>query len=241
MHTPEFPEANFGGLKPDELRLYFTLTRRAEAPKAEPVEASRQAFEPQMVRIPAGKFLMGSTPEQAEQDIKDGADKKWVEWEQPQHEVELSEYSIGKYPITNREYQAFIKDVGYKPPQGWDGDQYPQKKVIIQWYMFPGKMQYAFCKWLSEKTNKAYRLPTEAEWEKTARGEDGRIWPWGNEFGEGNANTSETKIGDYNASWSVFSAGRFPIWLRRHDWQCLGMVRGLASMKKSIKIIKGNK
>jgi formylglycine-generating enzyme required for sulfatase activity len=53
-----------------------------------------------------------------------------------------------------------------------------------------------FCKWLSEKTNKIYRLPTEAEWEKTARGEDGRIWSWGNEFSKSNANTSEAGIGD---------------------------------------------
>ena len=74
-------------MKPDELRLYFTLTRRAEVPKAEPIESPRQAFEPQLVRIPAGKFLMGASPEQAEQTIKDGADKNWVEWEQPQHGV----------------------------------------------------------------------------------------------------------------------------------------------------------
>jgi formylglycine-generating enzyme required for sulfatase activity len=196
LHAPEFSEANFSGLKPDELRLYFTLTRRAEAPKAEPAETPRQAFEPQMVRIPAGKFLMGSSPEQAQEAIKDGADKSWVEWEQPQHEVELSEYSIGKYPVTNREYQAFIKDMGYKPPQGWDVDQYPAEKgdhpvVYVSW-----EDANAFCKWLSEKTSKAYRLPTEAEWERAARGEDGRIWSWGNEFGEKNANTVETNIGD---------------------------------------------
>ena len=196
LHPPEFSEANFVGLKPDELRLYFTLTRRAEAPKAEPVETPRQAFEPQMVRIPAGKFLMGSTLKQAEQAIKDGVDKSWVEDEQPQHEVELSEYSIGKYPITNREYQAFVKETNHKPPQSWDGDQYPAEKgdhpvVYVSW-----EDANAFCKWLSEKTNKTYRLATEAEWERAARGEDGRNWAWGNEFGEGNANTAEAKIGD---------------------------------------------
>jgi formylglycine-generating enzyme required for sulfatase activity len=196
LHEPEFQEANFEDLKPDELRLYFTLTRRAEAPKVEPLETPRQAFEPQMVRIPAGKFLMGSSPEQAAQAIKDGADTSSVEWEHPQHEVELSEYSIGKYPVTNREYQAFVKDAGYKSPRGWDGEQYPAEKgdypvVNVSW-----EDTVAFCNFLSQKTKKSYRLPTEAEWEKAARGEDGRIWPWGNEFGEKNTNTSEARVGN---------------------------------------------
>ena len=52
----------------------------------------------------------------------------------------------------------------------------------------------AYCKWLSETSKKDYRLPTEAEWEKAARGEDGRIWPWGNEFDAKNANTAEANI-----------------------------------------------
>lgn len=118
-HKLETQDANFAGLPTDELKLYFTLTRSVEAPQAAPVvEAARLVFEPQLIKIPAGKFLMGSTKEQAAQAIKDGADKDWVEPEQPQHTVELSEYSIGKYPITNREYQAFVRDVKYKPPQG---------------------------------------------------------------------------------------------------------------------------
>jgi hypothetical protein len=108
LHALEMKDANFASLPPDELKLYFTLTRRAEAPQpAPPAEIAPLVFEPQMVRIPAGKFLMGTTQEQAQQVIKEaGADWiKWVEWEQPQHTVELSEYSIGKYPITNREYR----------------------------------------------------------------------------------------------------------------------------------------
>jgi len=170
-HTPETQDAGFVGLSTDELKLYFTLTRSAEAPQAAPPasEAARLVFEPQMVRIPAGKFLMGSTKEQAEQAIKDGLDKRYAEWEQPQHTVELSEYSIGKYPITNREYQAFVRDAKYNPPRGWDGDQFPAEKgshpvVNVSW-----NDADAYCKWLSENIKKNYRLPTEAEWEKAAR------------------------------------------------------------------------
>ena len=54
----------------------------------------------------------------------------------------------------------------------------------------------AYCKWLSEKTKKNYRLPTEAEWEKAARGEDGHIYPWGDDFDSKKANTEESGIGD---------------------------------------------
>ncbi|NWG05950.1 MAG: SUMF1/EgtB/PvdO family nonheme iron enzyme [Chloroflexi bacterium] len=193
---PDLPEANFTDISYDELEAYFTLTRRAEAPQ--PVQAQAAPllpFEPQMVKILAGPFLMGSTPEQAQRAIKDGADKDWVKDEQPQHTVELAEYFIGKYPVTNQQYQAFVKEGG-KPPSGWDGDQFPQGKdaqpvVNVSW-----EDAVAYCKWLNEKTKKKYRLPTEAEWEKAARGEDGRIWSWGNEFGEKNANTLEAGIRD---------------------------------------------
>ncbi|WKZ44022.1 MAG: SUMF1/EgtB/PvdO family nonheme iron enzyme [Anaerolineales bacterium] len=197
QHKSGGEEANFAGLSTDELKVYFTLTRSVEAPQAAPaVEAARLVFEPQMIRIPAGKFLMGSTKEQAAQAIKDGADKDWVQNEQPQHTVELSEYSIGKYPITNREYQAFLREAKYSPPRGWDGDQFPADKgshpvVNVSW-----NDASAYCKWLSEKTKKNYRLPTEAEWEKAARGEDGRIYPWGNNFDPKKANTAESKVGD---------------------------------------------
>lgn len=72
LHMPEMQDANFAGLPPDELRLYFTLTRRAESPQ--PVrddESMRMVFEPQMVKIPAGKFLMGTTKEQARAVLKE--------------------------------------------------------------------------------------------------------------------------------------------------------------------------
>jgi formylglycine-generating enzyme required for sulfatase activity len=199
MHPPELPDANFAGLTPDELRLYFTLTRRAEAPQAASAEPARQSFEPQMVHIPAGKFLMGITWEQMKKVFREaGRDwEKRVQNEMHQHTVELSEYSIGKYPVTNREYQVFVKETSYKPPQRWDDNQYPPEKgdhpvVNVSW-----EDANAYCKWLSEKTKKPYRLPTEAEWEKAARGDkEARVYPWGNDFDPKKANTAETGIGD---------------------------------------------
>jgi formylglycine-generating enzyme required for sulfatase activity len=243
LHKPDMPDANFAGLPLDELRLYFTLTRRAESPQPTPppAEAARQVFEPQTVRIPAGKFLMGTTKEQAAQVIKEGGGdwKKWVEWEQPQHTVDLSEYSIGKYPITNREYQAFVREAKYNPPLGWDGDQFPPEKgghpvVNVSW-----DDANAYCKWLSDKSGKRYRLPTEAEWEKAARwrsplpqgegkGEgESLIYPWGNQFDPKNANTSEAKIGDTTEVGQFSPRGDSPygcadmagnVWEWCNDW-----------------------
>ena len=228
MHSLGLQDANFAGLPPDELKLYFTLTRRTEAPQpTPPPEAARLVFEPQMIKIPAGKFLMGSTKEQTAQAIKAGLDKGQAEWQQPQHTVELSQYSIGKYPITNREYQAFIQDAKYGPPKDWDGDKFPEGKgghpvVNVSW-----DDATEYCKWLSEKTKKQYRLPTEAEWEKAARGEDGRAYPWGNEFDPQKANTSESGIGGTSEVGQFSPQGDSPygcadmagnVWEWCNDW-----------------------
>ena len=141
---------------------------------------------------------MGSTKGQAVQVINDVGEswKEYIEWEQPQHTIELSEYSVGKYPITNQEYQAFVREAKYNPPYSWSGDKFPAEKsnhpvVCVSWYD-----AVAYCKWLGEKTNKNYRLPTEAEWEKGARDGDGRVYPWGNEFDPKKANTRESNVGE---------------------------------------------
>ena len=108
--------------------------------------------------------------------------------ERPQHTVELSAYWIGKYPVTNAEYRAFVLDAGRD--QYWDElhqkDKGDHPVVGVTW-----EDTTAFCKWLSEKTDKDYQLPTEAQWEKAARGTDGRIYPWGNEWDASRLNSYE--------------------------------------------------
>ena len=190
-----FTDIGFERLK-RALTYQATKTGNLVIPAVHLQNKSAYVIEPQMVKIPAGKFLMGSTKEQAVQAIKHGAEKYLIEREQPQHTVELSDYFIGKYPITNREYQVFIGDTKYEPPRDWNGDQFPPKKdrhpvVNISW-----DDANAYCKWLTEKTKNHYRLPTEAEWEKAARGENGLIYPWGNEFDPTKANTSDVNISD---------------------------------------------
>lgn len=235
---PEIEDADFATLSPDELRFYFTLTARAETPRTISALEENLIFEPQMVKIPAGKFLMGSTYEQIAEATKDGADSDWIKNEMPQHYVQLSEYFIGKYPITNREYQAFIRDTKYKSPQGWDGDEFPVGKgshpvVNVSWVD-----AIAYCKWLSQKSGKYFRLPTEAEWEKAARwnishakegGNSGEplIFPWGNKFDSQKANTDEAYIGDTTEVGNFSPDGDSPygcadmagnVWEWCNDW-----------------------
>jgi len=147
------------------------------------------------MRIPAGEFLMGSDPKVDSQAYGD---------EQPQRKVTLDAYWIGKTPVTNAQYAAFIKATGHRAPGHWSGGRLPQGKeqhpvVNVSW-----EDAAAFCTWASEVTQRIVRLPSEAEWEKAARGADGRIYPWGNRAPDKsrcNFNNNErgtTPVGQYS-------------------------------------------
>jgi len=126
-----------------------------------------------LVRVPAGEFVMGGVL---------AKDRDAREDELPARRVDLPEFHIGKYPVTNLQYQAFVQATGRQVPDHWEGlggiptgkEHHPV--VRVAW----GEAR-AFCAWLSRETGQPFRLPTEAEWEKAARGTDGRIYPWGDE------------------------------------------------------------
>jgi formylglycine-generating enzyme required for sulfatase activity len=175
---------------------------------------------PSLLVIPAGNFLMGTSDE----DIKllQIKESDWAyEWsdndlftaEQPQHTVSLPSFEIAQFPVTNAEFYTFIWDKGHRIPRTWPGytflegtDDHPVvgvSKTDVE----------AYIQWLNEKTGMLYRLPTEAEWEYTARGEDGRIFPWGNTFDPWRCNTAEsmkkgtTSVGFYSPGGdSVYGA-----------------------------------
>jgi formylglycine-generating enzyme required for sulfatase activity len=127
---------------------------------------SQLVIEPEMVLIPAGSFLMGS---------EDGPEN-----ERPVHRLWVDSFELGKYQVTNREYRRFVETTGYGPPPNWNDASFnrPDQPVVgISWYD-----AVAYCEWLSRETNRAYRLPTEAEWERAARGGvEGRRYWWGDE------------------------------------------------------------
>jgi len=119
-----------------------------------------------LVCVPAGSFRMGS---------KDGGSSG-----KPVHAVTLSEYWIGKYEVTNAQFKRFMSETGYDAGNDWRekasewGARAPV--VSVSW-----NDAQAYCRWAG------LRLPTEAEWEKAARGTDGRKYPWGNEGPENRA------------------------------------------------------
>ncbi len=144
-------------------------------------------FEPKTILIPTGPFWMG------------------VDTEGPwkQHHLTLPAYKIGKYPLTNSEYAKFVKQHPEQAPErgsGWRGLNPPAKKlehpvVCVSW-----DNALAYCRWLSRQTGRNYRLLTEAEWEKAARGaKDRRLYPWGDELNNEycNYNNPKTTPVDY--------------------------------------------
>ncbi len=126
-------------------------------------------YEPKTVCIAAGTFIMGSGEPN----------------ELPRQEVNLPDYYLAQYPTTQREYAEFIKQV---PTQevpknaGWQLRRPPENKVDHPVISVSWEDAQAYCRWLSQMTGRVYRLPSEAEWEKAARGQDGRLYPWGNDW-----------------------------------------------------------
>jgi len=121
---------------------------------------------PGMVLVPAGEFKMGSGPDEA-----------WVnEDEGPQRVVNLPAFFIDQLEVTNREYKQFIDATGWPAPQSWTKNQYPENADFVPVTSVTWWDATAYARWAKK------RLPTEAEWEKAARGVDGRRYPWGDEF-----------------------------------------------------------
>ena len=135
-----------------------------------------------LVEIPAGPFTMGTYP----------TGLRKTDPEEPQRSVTLDAYAIGIYHVTNMQYAQFVEATGYRQPLYWGDDRFNSADfpvVGVSWYDAINLLE-----WLSSATGETYRLPTEAEWEKAARGTDGREYPWGNVWDASKANTSESRL-----------------------------------------------
>jgi formylglycine-generating enzyme required for sulfatase activity len=159
---------------------------------------------PPMCEVPAGYFFMGS-------DLR--KDKGAFQDEEPQSRVTLGAFAIAEHPVTVSEYACFMRATNHSEPSNkynqltWRqqlANRLDNPVVNVSWQ---DAMDYA--QWLTTHTGQLWRLPNEAEWEKTARGTDGRIYPWGNSFDAKRCNTREGKKGDI-APVGTYSAGISP-------------------------------
>ncbi|MCX7715890.1 MAG: formylglycine-generating enzyme family protein [Endomicrobia bacterium] len=122
--------------------------------------------QPGMVYIPPGEVTIGN-------------DSSYP-FEGPKQKVLLKAFFIDKTEVTNKQYKRFIDNTGYMPPPHWKNNTYPEGEDDLPVVNVSLEDAQAYAKWAGK------RLPTELEWEKAARGTDGRIFPWGN-FWETNA------------------------------------------------------
>ncbi len=163
-------------------------------------EKTKLPFEPDMVLIPSAPFIMGSDVDEPE--------------EAPRHVVQLPDFYISMYPITNAQFAHFLWETGGIAHAAllWNGNEPPDDKLDhpvtgVTWYEAA-----MYCEWLAAETKRPYTLPTEAQWEKAARGVDGRLFPWGDEWDAGRCNA------EYG---TITPVGAFPV---QNEYGCCDMV-----------------
>ncbi len=155
-------------LQAAERALQYTV--KQEETRALVREIENRAIQRDMVEIPAGPCIVGG-------GTGPGA--------LPQRRVDLKRFYIDRHEVTHRQYQAFLVAANYTPPTYWNGKNHPKGMEDVPVMAIAYEDALAYAKWAKK------RLPTEEEWEKAARGSDGRLYPWGNEWQPALANTRE--------------------------------------------------
>lgn len=155
--------------------LYFTIHQFASPllPESHGWEVIASKFDADVVRVPAGEFVMGSDSGRSD--------------ERPQHPVYLDAFEIDRDEVTNAQYWRFLKYTGRTSPRYWSGGDYPMGQANYPVVGVSWDDADAYCAWAGK------RLPTEAEWERSCRGPstssgDARIYPWGDAWDAMRAN-----------------------------------------------------
>ena len=151
------------------LNFSATLNPRQATPltmAAHPQPGPATPIEPSLISIPEAWFLMGSASGQ--------------DCERPVHRVSTDAFLLAATQVTNTEYECFVNSTASDPPPFWHDQNFnqPHQPVTgVSWFD-----AHRYCQWLSSETGRTYRLPTEAEWERAARGDLQQTdFPWGNE------------------------------------------------------------
>lgn len=157
-----------------------------------------------MIRIPAGPYALGTDLQRADAQNR------------PAHMVEMDAYKISKYPVTNAQYARYVAETGAEPPSNWRNGKIPAGLELHPVTMMSWFHARNYAEWASG------RLPSEAEWERAARGPDGYRWPWGNSMDATRLNTyyqvgSTTEVTRYEAGASPYGvmdmAGNVSEWV----------------------------
>ncbi|HWQ83005.1 MAG TPA: formylglycine-generating enzyme family protein [Anaerolineales bacterium] len=155
----------------------------------------------EFIQIPAGPMVMGSnsTLDHAAQID-----------EFPAHELEITDFYIGRFPVTNAQYRQFVAESGQRPPLFWKDGQLPAGKEDHPVVGVSLNDVLQFCAWARTRTGLPVRLPTEAEWEKAARGPQGNIYPWGSQWEAGRCNSREARLDSTSPVGQFSPAGDSP-------------------------------
>ena len=157
-----------------------------------------------MLPIPTGSFIMGSDKQDRDNLAQQFSFvKPLYQDEHPQRTVTLPRFFIDRTEVTNRRFLDFVQVTHHRAPPHWrDGKPPPTKEdhpvTMVNWFDAED-----FCRWAGR------RLPTETEWEKAARGPDGREYPWGSDYDPAAANTGDAGL-DGTAAVGRFPKGRSP-------------------------------
>lgn len=172
------------------------LLPTAGSPVADPSGVLRDRFldgagvGPELVLIPTGRFQMGSPEHERAAAVKAGAQQAWLEREQPQHWVGIEHsFALGRYPVTVGQWKQFVRATGWESLSDTDWRQpgFPQTDdhpvVGVSW-----NDAQRYVQWLSERTGRLYRLPSESEWEYACRAGTKTAFSFGDEISTEQAN-----------------------------------------------------
>lgn len=194
--------------------------QQARAPSPLHYRNPKDGYE--MMLIPRGEAIFGTGPDDP-YFMESATDR-----EKPQFKADLPEFYLGRYCVTNEQYLKFVQETGHRPPDQatmetpvWQNGKFPDEKakhpvVCVSW-----QDAKAYCDWAG------LSLPTELQWEKAARGIDGRIYPWGNNWDEKKCRNYHNKglettcaVDDYPEGISIFGMFNMSgnVWEWCEDW-----------------------
>jgi len=232
----------------------------ALAPRLDRAWAAGCRSDDRLAIIPAGLFWMGSDAKERAYAYRIDGEvarrHRWFDAELPRQRLTLGIYAINRYLVTNEDYHQFIQQTGHRAPfiseeeyqrQGYLVHPYEKVKAYL-WHnrRHPdGRGKHpvvlisladalAYARWLGEQEGRRYRLPTEAEWEKAARGTDGRYFPWGNRWRPDFANAEyrlggTSEVGSYPQGASPY--GCFDMAGNVFEWTAAEFPDGKAVVK----------